>query len=194
MTPHPLAKTKRIQSLPPRPIRWGESRGEGQIHPQVTGKPHPRPSTLSTLPSLQPTRTNLQKSCERFPLSSEERAVVLRPREREKVAAGRMRAVGIKTNPVVRRSFPLTSFSFRGTTPVVRPPLKAIPPSSGLIAPRALRWNWPQLPPVRFPLSRFPAFRFPLCPLVSALPTSTAPLTRSKGAQLRHPVTLGTVL
>ena len=112
-------------------------------------------------PSLQPTRTNFQKSCERFPLSSEERAVVLRPREREKVAAGRMRAVGIKTNPVVRRSFPLTSFSFRGTTPVVRPPLKAIPPSSGLIAPRALRWNWPQLPPVRFPLPRFPLSALP---------------------------------
>ena len=181
MTPHPLTRK------PPPSNR-------GNISSTLS-----TPSMLSTLfrdaqPSLQPTRTNFQKSCERFPLSSEERAVVLRPREREKVAAGRMRAVGIKTNPVVRRSFPLTSFSFRGTTPVVRPPLKAIPPSSGLIAPRALRWNWPQLPPVRFPLSRFPAFRFPLCPLVSALPTSTAPLTRSKGAQLRHPVTLGTVL
>ena len=128
-------------------------------HHPLTRKPPPSdrgsisstlstPSMLSTLfrdaqPSLQPTRTNFQKSCERFPLSSEERAVVLRPREREKVAAGRMRAVGIKTNPVVRRSFPLTSFSFRGTTPVVRPPLKAIPPYSEMGF-------------------RFPAF--PLCP------------------------------
>jgi len=34
-----------------------------------------------------------------------ERGIVLRPREREKVAAGRMRVVGVKTDPVVRVRF-----------------------------------------------------------------------------------------